>query len=85
MESQPPPSSEVKGKVGRRHRKTLGQLQYAPLITFIKKILFAIFGVHVNAALAIVHPCGVLRIFKVRGGIDSKLSSSEILFVVKPV
>jgi len=41
---------------------------------------------YVNAALAIVHPCGVLRIFfKVRGGIDSKLSSSEILFVLKPV
>ena len=29
-------------------------------------------------------PCGIPRIFEVRRGIDSKLSSSEILIVVKP-
>ena len=83
MESQPPPSTEVKGKVGRRHRPSPSPRT--------KKLVIAICGVYVNG---LFDGQGILAVFpeseSVRSGgvlirsFQVPKSSSEILLVDKP-
>ena len=49
-----------------------------------KKLVSTLVGADDQPSLPSKHHCSISRIFEVRRGIDSKLSSSEILIVVKP-